>query len=418
MQVDARPVRASRAGGDRHPRNFVLGFVDQGFSSATNLGLVLLAGRVLGPSGLGAVALGIAAYLTALGFQRALISDPLVARSSTDSSGRRSEWTNLALSAAILGSTACAVLVAAGGLVAGGQVGGSLAIFAVWLIPALVQDFWRAILFRDRRPVGATTNDGAWLVAMAAGAPVAWMIGTQWAVISCWGLGGLVGAAVGFRQTSARPARIALAFKWWRRELWPFGRWLGAGSLAYASLSAATAIALISILGEHGYGGLQAVVTVYAPLSLIGPAVALPGLPAVSRALATSEDSARRLIRRLAFSIAALTTLYVGAMNLGGAVVLTTLFGKSFESFSDLAWPIGLGQIAGGIGVAFGLLLLARRQGASVFAAGTLGSASALGLSTSLAAISGTVGAAWGLSAGSAVGAAATTTYALRPGPR
>jgi len=416
MQLDDRPRRSKRTR-ENHPRSFALGFVDQGFSSATNLGLVLLAGRALGPSGLGAVALGIAAYLTCLGFQRALISEPLVARSSTVGSNGRPEWTNRALSVAIIAAATGATFLAAGGLVVGGGLGASLVLFAIWLTPALLQDFWRAVLFRDGRAVSATTNDGAWLFAMAAAAPAAWVIGTQWAVISCWGLGALVGAALGFVQTSARAARAAVAFAWWRRELWPFGRWLGAGSLVYASLSVVTAVALVAILGQHDYGGLQAVVTVYAPLSLIGPAIVLPGLPVVSRALASSESSARRLVHRLALSIAALTTLYVVLVNIGGGVVLTTLFGRSFESFKDIGWPIGIGQIAAGIGIAFGLLLMARRQGAAVFSAGTLGSATSLGLSSSLAALSGTVGAAWGLSAGSAVGAAATTTFALKRWP-
>jgi hypothetical protein len=58
------------------------GLFDQGFSSATNLGLAVLAGRLTGPGGLGVVYLGFTAYLAAISLQRALVTDPLVVYSA------------------------------------------------------------------------------------------------------------------------------------------------------------------------------------------------------------------------------------------------------------------------------------------------------------------------------------------------
>ena len=53
------------------------GFVSQAFSSGTNFGLSLLAGRMLGPTGLGHLFLGFAAYLVALGTLRGLLDRAL-----------------------------------------------------------------------------------------------------------------------------------------------------------------------------------------------------------------------------------------------------------------------------------------------------------------------------------------------------
>ena len=55
-------------------RNFAWGFASQGASSITNLGLSLLAGRLLGPSSLGAIFVGFSVYLLAMGFLRSLIT--------------------------------------------------------------------------------------------------------------------------------------------------------------------------------------------------------------------------------------------------------------------------------------------------------------------------------------------------------
>src|SRR5439155_25767092 len=78
------------------------GFIDQGFSSVSNFGLTLLAARLLGPGGLGVVAIGFALYLVALSFQRSLISQPLVISSSTLPSPERSEATASSVTATLM----------------------------------------------------------------------------------------------------------------------------------------------------------------------------------------------------------------------------------------------------------------------------------------------------------------------------
>ena len=134
---------------------FAWGFVSQGFSSATNLGLTVIAARVLGPGGLGTVAIAFASYLTILGFQRALVTDPLVAQYASLPADVRARSTRKALTVALLGAAAAAGLLGLIGVAAHGSIGRALVILAPWLPALVIQDFWRAVLFRGQaRPVG------------------------------------------------------------------------------------------------------------------------------------------------------------------------------------------------------------------------------------------------------------------------
>src|SRR5260221_14679753 len=54
------------------------GVADQAASSATNFGLSVLAGRLLGSAGLGVVFLGFSMYLLALNAVRGLVMEPFV----------------------------------------------------------------------------------------------------------------------------------------------------------------------------------------------------------------------------------------------------------------------------------------------------------------------------------------------------
>jgi O-antigen/teichoic acid export membrane protein len=374
----------------------------------------LIAARVLGPGGLGTVAIAFASYLTILGFQRALVTDPLVAQYASLSADVRERSTRQALTVALLGAAAGAGLLGLVGVAAQGSIGRALVILAPWLPALVIQDFWRAVLFRDRRARSAATNDACWLFAMALTAPLAWWLGSEWAVVGCWGFGGLAGTLLGFAQTRARPHRPRRALLWWRTELWPLGRWLGANSLIYSVISYATVIVLVGLVGTSGMGGLRAVTTVFAPLTLVGAALALPGLPALSRALSVSPKAATKLALRLSVASALATTAYLAIMGLGGGSIVPRIFGSSFREFTDLVWPVGAGQLIAALSVGVSLLLKAQRRGSAVLVTTAIGSITALALVATLGASYGLLGAAWGLTAGAGVGFVTTTALALR----
>jgi O-antigen/teichoic acid export membrane protein len=392
----------------------VWGFVDQAFSSATNFGLTLLAARALGPSGLGIVVIAFAAYLLILAFQRALLTDPLVTSSAALGSDDRSLAIRRGLTVDLFSAMGATLLAVVLGVTIHGDVGRALLIIAPWLLPALVQDFWRTILFQERRAASAAANDGCWAIVMVFTAPLAWMSGTDWAIVGCWGSGALASALLGFAQTRARLAPPRRAFSWWHAQLWPFGRWLGVQGLVSAVTSSAIVFVLNGLLGVKALGGLRAAQTLFAPLTLMLPAISLPGLPAMTRALALSPRAAIRLATRLSGIAATLAVVYVAAMSLLGGRLIPYVFGASFGAFTNLAVPIGAWQLVGALGAGFGLFLTAQQRGRDLLLIGLTGSIGSLVFIPTLALAGGVTGAAWGYFMYAAVATSLVVFLALR----
>jgi O-antigen/teichoic acid export membrane protein len=395
-------------------QGFAWGFVDQSFSSATNFGLTVLVARALGPAGLAAVFIGFTLYLIALTFQRSLITDPLVARSSTLDEEARGLAGRAALVVVVLWAVSATVVMFAAAVLVGGRFGHGILVVAPWLPAALLQDFWRAVLFRDGRARAAAANDGLWLAAMATSAPFAWWIGGAWAIVGCWGVGALAGGLAGLVQTRYRPLRVSVAIRWWRHEAWLLGRWLGLESVANNLTTYGTVLLLVAFLGATAYGGLRAIQSVFAPLSLLVPAVTLPGLPAVARSRAASLHAARSLAMRISGLVTGLTILYVSLFTLS-AGLLTAVFGERFARFHVIVLPIGLAQIALAPGVGFGLLLKVQGRGRALFLSRLAGLVLTLAVSSVLAVTRGLTAVAWGMFGAAFIASGVLAIVTLRP---
>ena len=272
------------------------GLFDQGFSSATNLGLAVLAGRLTGPDGLGVVYLGFTAYLAAIALQRALVTDPLVVYSARQPRAEGIDATRKALTVAITAAAGWTVLLVVVGRLVPGPDGTGLIAFAPWLIGASLQDFWRAVLFRDGRGPAATLNDGLWAVVMATTIPLVLVVRQPWIIVLSWGVGATAGGLLGLMQTGLLPTGLRGSLRWWRREAWPLGRWLGARTTLSMIPSLLLVFALAGIVGTDGLGGFRAVQAVFAPISLLAQAVIFPGLPLLSRLVGISRARARLLL--------------------------------------------------------------------------------------------------------------------------
>jgi O-antigen/teichoic acid export membrane protein len=323
--------------------------------------------------------------------------------------------TRNALTVLIATGVAATAVVLFIGIVVGGPIGRGLLLFSPWLLASIVQDFWRAILFRDGRAGAAAGNTSLRLVWMAALTPVALATKSDFVVAAAWGGGFVLAGIVGFVQTRLVAASVRPAFRWWRADAWPFGRWLIAQESVFSIASYAIIFFLIAVLGAYAVGGFRAAETVFAPLSLLAPAIALPGLPAIAHAYGRGYGAARQLAVRLTFATILLTLLYFAAMLVVGNTLLVRLYGEKFDPFSDLIVPIGSWQIFTAAALGFTLLLSAAQRGRALLVAGVITSLSQLVLMTGLAWAYGLNGAAWGLAAGTAIGAAATIFFALRP---
>lgn len=347
--------------GDR--RGFAWSFVDQGFSSATNFALSVLAGRLLGPTGLGAVALAFSIYTVALVLQRSLLTSILLAFTSALDPTDRAWTARVGLTLSVMFGATATVVVLLLGLVLSGFGRTVLFLIAPWLVVLLLQDFWRNLLFREGRGAAAAANDGIWFACMAAAVPLALTFETEWAVISVWGLGALAGALIGFFQVRALPSPLGAAFAWWHREGWPFARWNASAAIIVNLGGTVGRFVVAGILGAGAVGGLRSVESLFAPLTAIGPALNLPGLPAVARAYKRGFREARNMAMAISGIAVAAALVYFGFLLLGGWRLLPLLFGQSFDQYRDLLLPVALSQVFAATGIGLGLLITVQRRG-------------------------------------------------------
>jgi len=349
-----------------------------------------------------------------LGLLRGLVSQPLVASTAALGESDRRRATQCALTLTCVGSAASVALMAGAGIVAGGSLGRALLLFAPWMLPALVQDLWRSTLFRDSRGAAAAANDSLWLAVMAPTLVGAWIVGTDWAVVAAWGVGASVSAAAGFFQTHAQPLPVGTAIRFWRSNLLPFGRWLLAGAITYTVAGQATVFMTAGLLGTAALGGLRAVQTVFAPLTLLLPGIGLPALPIMVRRLAAAVDDARAFAFRVSVLLASLTAAYVAVVGLGGSQLIGGIFGHSFERYHSLIFPVAVGQIAGASGAGFNLLLQAGRRGRAIFGVYAATVPFTLAFVPIGAWLDGLVGVAWAAAAGQVIWVATSAVVSLR----
>jgi O-antigen/teichoic acid export membrane protein len=394
-------------------RNFAWGFASQGASSITNLGLSLLAGRLLGPSSLGAIFVGFSVYLLAMGFLRSLITDPLTAATASLDEDARRGATGSAITMTLLLAVAATTLLIVAAVAVPGKIGHGLVLFVPWLMPALVQDFWRSVLFRDRRGAAGALNDTIWFIGMAITLPLVLLVRTDWIVVANWGFGALVAATAGFIQCRVTPAATRISWRWWSSSAWKLGRWLVAETLVYTVASQLLVFVLAWIVGTRSLGGLRAVQTLFGPLTLLAPAIALPGLPALARVAGESADRAIRLAISICVVSVVITSCYLAIAAAFGDELLEQVFGPSFTSFGSLILPVGVGQIliAGTMG--FALLLKAQARGKALLGARVVGAMSGLILVVALAVTHGVTGAAWGMAVAGGATSFALVAYSI-----
>ncbi len=393
--VDAAANQNPKAG-----RKVGWGFADQVFSSATNFGLTIIAGRWLGASALGVVSLGFSAYVLSVIFQRALITEPHTVVTSTLPLEERKRLSRRAVTLSLTTGVAIGGVLVITGLILGGPVGRGFLIFGPWMPFVLLQDVWRYILFRDNQNARAVTNDATWVVGMLVSMPLAFAIHTDWAVVGSWGLGAAIAMALGFFQTKIRPAELAGTWAWWRSENWPIGKWFAADRLASNLGTQGTVFILAPLLGAAALGGLKATNSVFAPLSVLGPSITLPSLPMMTRAFKESSRLARSTAVKLSLIVTALTGLYTVFLAAGGGAVLTFLLGKKFRPFTSLIVPTAAGQLMAAASVGFIVLLKASKRGRPLVIAHIISTVGTLIVTPILAVHYGVVGAAWGLAIG------------------
>lgn len=404
--ADVAPVGARR--------DFAWGFVAQIFSSATNFGLILLTGRLLGPGGLGVVVIGLGAYQLVAGLQRAFVTQPFVAEAAPLSPAERRSLANSGLMIVTCSGLVATIIVAVSGYWVSGNVGRGLLVFAPWIVVGLLQDFWKTILFQERRGAAAAASDCVRFSAIAFSLPIALLWRHDYVVVGAWGLSAAFGLVVSMLAFPVRPEPVGAALGAWRQRGWVLGRWLGARELVFQVLTYAKILMLAVILGATDLGGLRSAEALFSPYSLVAAALVLPALPALSRAAAVSHSQALGLAFRICALAMGFGLAYMVLMAFAGQWLLVHLFGQSFSPFTGLVWPMATAQLLSAAGVAFTLLLWAEKRGPASFLAGAIAAGASLLGATAFALAYGLTGAAWGFAAGSGVESATVIYLALR----
>ena len=392
------------------------GLIDQGFSSATNLGLSVIAGRVVGAGGLGVVFLGFVAYLMFLTLQRGWLTDPLVVASARLSAEERADSARKALAIVISAAAVASALLLVIGLLIPNPYGHGLVLFVPWVGGALVQDFWRAVLFRDGRGRAAALNDGLWAAVMVLMVPLLLVSRDPWIVVLTWGAGALAGGIIGFAQTGLRPAGWRESVRWWVDRAWPLARWLASESALFVIQIQVVIFALAFILGTTDLGGLRSVQAVFAPMTLLTQAIAFPGLPMLARFSAISRRLALGWAARLSALAFGLVLCYLLAVDLSPHHLLGAIFGHDFDQFDNLIAPVAVQQLVFAATLGFFILLKAEGRGRALVVGRVVGAVSTMVLAIALAVASGLTAAAWGLTVAGTIGALTSTALALRPG--
>jgi O-antigen/teichoic acid export membrane protein len=391
----------------------VWGVTDQALSSATNFGLSILAGRLLGASGLGVVFLGFSVYLLAQSFVRGLVIDPFVVATATLARARQEAATRALMILVIGAGATVSGLMVIGGLLFDGAIARGLLIFAPWAGVAMIQDQWRSVLFQDQRGSAAAVNDCVWALGMLAMLPVALTFRYDWVIAATWGAGAAAAALVGFAQVRLRPGRVRDAFAWWKRDLRRLGSWFTVQNVAFGAVAQLTVVLLAGRLGVGDLGGMRAVEVVFAPMTLVGDAFAFPGVPIVARALAISRAAARRWAWQLSGGACVLVGAYLAVVTPLSEPVLSHLFGPEFAIFTALVLPIALTQLVRAASTGFSILLKAGGHVHAISLGRGIAVVLRLVLGPMFAARYGVEAAMWGLALGSAAGATATIVCGL-----
>jgi O-antigen/teichoic acid export membrane protein len=320
-------------------RRVLLTLADQVVSSVSNFAPGVVIARSSGAAEFGNYMLTFLVWVIIVGFHRALLTEPLIVTSRK--AGSRSTHIGEGVIAELGLATSMSALVAGGGLLAlqvDTGLGGLLLALSPWFIPLLLQDYWRAMAFRERRPGLALVNDFVFASVQAAVIVAFVVLGWDGPVyiVMAWGMGAMAGAVLGFCWFPS----IASPREGWRllRRLWPLSRWLLADfSTSFASQQAYLALAA-GLLVRAEYGGFRAALSLMGPTIVILHAGANVALPEASR-LVDPEDSAS--LRQLGRRMSAATALSIGAygvvVTLTGDRLLTLLYGPEFARFHLLA---------------------------------------------------------------------------------
>jgi O-antigen/teichoic acid export membrane protein len=404
-----RPLGSLSAAAARHGGQ-LLSFADQILVSGVAFLALVALGRAGGLHELGLYALAVSVIAVMAALQEALVARPYVILLTRPADG--SDPTRGAAALCLVLSAASAIALAALGLAlrALSPETGALVLTLALAAPAmLLRDFARRHGFA-RLEVGAVVRLDAVAVAVqcalllglgAAGRLTA--VTALLALAAGCGAGLVDYARSAARQAAPEPFRLALA----AGRSWQIGRWIAAAYVALQMQGYSLHWLLAAALGAAATGAYAACVSVVALANpLVFGAINLMA-PRSARAFgAGGHGGVRRQAARDAALLAALMGAFCLALAVAGDRALLAIYPDAVPEHG-LLLTLGLASTAGALGVPASIALASAGRAAvvAVIAAGS--ALLVLGLAGALLPRFGVAGAAWGLLAAEALGAAA-----------
>jgi O-antigen/teichoic acid export membrane protein len=395
--------RASHRAPRKASHRVALTTIDQGFSSASNFlvgaAAARLGGVVDGAKALGAFSFAYVCWLLLAAMHRALVTDPMAIENDAWQSDAPARLRTGLAAELTLGLTAAGLFVIFGiALLLAGQkaFGTALLAFVPWLVPLVVQDYWRWVGFMQKRPGKALANDTVFNVAFGIVLVVLVLTHSHSVVelTASWGVGALAGALFGLWQFSVRPTGRG-GVRMLRSRL-HISKWLGGNSALAWGATQATSLVIGFILGPVGLGYLKAAQTlVYGPTLVLIQAGGSVGLPEASASLANHGWPGLRRVARVVTGAGMLSVGLVGAIVLlFGSRLLGLIYGAKFSHYwlsSDL---FALSVLVSSMTLGAILILKASRRTRGLFVVSIVSLVGSLLLASILATVYGVIGAA------------------------
>jgi O-antigen/teichoic acid export membrane protein len=326
-------------------RRLGITLADQAISSASNFLVVLAVARVSGVSGFGAFTLAFLAYQLALGSLRAGAGDVLLIRSAEVARSRDAD-ARQALGFVLAAAAPAAAITCAVGALVGDELGGSLLAIGIVLIPTLLEDCYRYVLFAASRPRSAVVIDSVWLIAQLGGFALASqgaLPNDPSALILVWGAGATIACACGGVLAGFPPALGALA--WIRAAPHRVG-----GLMADFMLLTGTSylgFALVPLVASLStVAALRGALLLFNPLAAFLTSVRVVALPALTRGLVDGKARYRSVSIRLSAGLALVTVVYSAVVLAIPDGVGKQILGRSWLAASAILLPVSVAYLA------------------------------------------------------------------------
>jgi O-antigen/teichoic acid export membrane protein len=356
-------MRSTRLAGEI--RSFVWAGLDQAFSALSNLIIAIAVTRAAGVGGLGRYSVAFAWYLVVLGFQRPLVSDPLISL-RWHPEARNTVHDAPALGASVLLLLAASLVVLTVGVVTRRV---ELVVLAPLLPGVGIQDFVRYVAFRRQRHRLAASIDALWLIFSAlscywilrSGSPVVAVVG--------WGLAGSIAALYGAIRLQLMPARPSVSMHWWQHEARRLGTFLTLAGIAYIAGSQAMLLVIAATIGEEALGQLRQAQILLGPAALSITTFNFFIMPRLAR---RKGEITSRTSGRMAVTAALLALGAAGSSLVVAPPVSRFVFGHATAVSITLLVPLSLQLVLEAATSGFVLPLRATQRGAAIAAARTV----------------------------------------------